>query len=139
MQRSLQQFVCRTLSRVATLLQSEKGDRSYGDFAPTSLLGNNLIVSLHKAHKRGRAFSAKQEEQQCALNVGEEWELHGSDFSPITVEFSTIVPSGDFPPGRARCLMKELPRRNVENHRETSSRERWEKKFPWTEREGRWG
>lgn len=26
-----------------------------------SLLGNNLIVSLHNAHKRGGAFSAKQE------------------------------------------------------------------------------
>lgn len=30
---------------------------------------------------------------------------------------STIVPSGDFPPGRARYLMKEFPRGNVKNHR----------------------
>lgn len=56
---------------------------------------------------------------------------HGSDFSPIAVEFSAIVPSSDFPRGRARCLMKELSCGNVENHRDLSGG----KLFSDTERE----
>jgi len=59
--------------------------------------------------------------------------LHGSDFSPIVVEFSTIVPSRNFPPDRDRCLMKELPRGNVENHRDPHSGERRGENFSWTE------
>jgi len=65
-------------------------------------------------------------EQQCALNIG-------GGGSPIVVEFSTIVPSRNFSPDRARCLMKELPRGNVENHRDPPSGERRGENFSWTE------